>query len=334
VFAFFVLLKKNSSSTWLIFATIIISLGLILNNNAVVIGGMLLTPLVWPMLAIALGMVRGSIRLFEKGLFALIKVILLSLIISYLIGLITPFKEVGSEILTRTEPTIFELIIALVAGFMAAFVISYPKKSNMIAGVVIAAAVVPPLCVVGISFAHSNLEQAAGAFLLFIANIIAVVLSAALFFYLAQFKPLESDLVKERRKGHFIWSLIFLIVILIPLIIITKNSLRQENQYRLTRQVLISNIEEGSLVELEIKEKDNTLYIFTTLRARSNLTSREMDKLISILSDTLNSSVNLQATVIPTVQGGKVIESEENNINGNNQQLNEIRQDVFPKTNN
>ncbi|MBT3689926.1 DUF389 domain-containing protein, partial [bacterium] len=66
-----------------IFATIIITLGLILNNNAVVIGGMLLTPLVWPMLAIALGMVRGSIRLFEKGLFNIIKILLLTLVISY-----------------------------------------------------------------------------------------------------------------------------------------------------------------------------------------------------------------------------------------------------------
>ena len=311
-----------------IFATIIITLGLILNNNAVVIGGVLLTPLVWPMLAIALGMVRGSIRLFEKGLFNIIKILLLTLVISYLIGLISPFKEVGTEILTRTQPTILELIIALVAGFMAAFVISYPKKSSFIAGIVIAAAVVPPLCVIGISFAHNNLEQAAGAFLLFIANIIAVVLSAAFFFYLAHFKQLESDIVKERRKGHFIWTIVFLIVILIPLLIITKSTIKQENRYRLTRQVIITNIDEASLIELVIKEKENTLYIATTLRARNNLNSREMDRLISLLSDNLESSVNLQVTVIPTLQGGKIIEEEVVN-----EQKNENNGDVFPNLN-
>ncbi len=316
------------------FSVIIISLGLILNNSAVIIGGMLITPLVWPMLAMALGMVRGSVRLFEISLLTIIKVILLTLLTSYLIGLLSPFKELGVEILSRTQPTILELVIALAAGFVAAFVISYPRLGSFIAGVVIAAAVVPPLCVVGISFALNSLAQAGGAFLLFVANLIAVILAATGFFYLARFEPVQTELGKERRKGHIFWSIIFLIVVLIPLVIITKDIISQNRQYQLAKEVIVTDLLEGSLVELAINQKEGALFIEATLRARSNLSSRQMDKLINLLTQKLNRSINLQITVIPTLQGGKTIEpvAQPNYIQTNlNEDLEGLRKEVFPQ---
>ena len=317
------------------FAAVIITLGLILNNVAVIIGGMLIAPLVWPMIALALGMVRGGMRLFEQALLNILKVCLLTLLISFLIGLLSPFKEFGSEVLSRTQPTILELVVALAAGFVAAFVVSYPKLGNFIAGVVIAAAIVPPLCVVGLSFASSSLAQAGGAFLLFIANLIAVVLSASLFFYLANFQPLKSEASYERRKGQLFWSMLFLVIILIPLVIITRNIIVKNRQYKVVQEVLVTSLEEGKLVELDIINKEESLFVSATLRAQSNITSRQMDRLINLLAEKLNKSVNLQITVIPTLQGGKIIQpAVQNSVNINSstslEDINSVRDEVFP----
>jgi len=98
------------------FSAIVITLGLILDNASVIIGGMLMASLVWPMLALALAIAQSNIRLFKISLFSLVKVGLITLIVSYLIGLIWPFTEFNHEIVSRTQPSILELVIALVAG--------------------------------------------------------------------------------------------------------------------------------------------------------------------------------------------------------------------------
>lgn len=314
-----------------VLAGIIITFGLIIDNSAIIIGGMLLTPLVWPMLALALAIVRGSIRLFEVSLFTIVKISLIIIIVSLLIGWVSPFHEFGQELLSRTQPTIIELMVAFVAGFVAAFIIGYPGLGSFIAGVVIAAAVVPPLCVAGLSLALQNLTQAGGAFLLFISNLIAVILAATLFFLLAKFKPPTTDVGLKRRTSNIIWLLIFLIIVLIPLMVITKNILSQNKQYNLTKETLVANLKEGKITELEVKEKEGVIFINATLRANRNLTSWEMNSLATYLSQALNKSVNLQITVIQTMQGGKVIESPEAIPQSINSNTNQLRGQVFPK---
>ncbi|MBU1130530.1 DUF389 domain-containing protein [Patescibacteria group bacterium] len=288
---------------------VIITFGLIIDNTAMVIGGMLLAPLVWPMLALGLAITRGSIRSLESSLFTIVKISVVIIITSFLIGWVSPFNEFGREVLSRTQPTIVELMVAFCAGFVAAFVIGHPGLGSFIAGVVIAAAIVPPLCVAGLSIAHQNLAQAGGAFLLFTSNLIAIILSSTIYFLLAKFKPIFTKEGRKRRISNIIWLLVFLMVILIPLLVITKDIISQNKQYYITQKTLLANLKEGKIAELELKEKDDVLFITATLRAERNLTSWELDYLADHISQALNKSVNLQITVIPTMQGGKIIEA-------------------------
>ncbi|PIT90173.1 MAG: hypothetical protein COU22_03640 [Candidatus Komeilibacteria bacterium CG10_big_fil_rev_8_21_14_0_10_41_13] len=318
-----------------IFAAVIITLGLILNNSSVVIGGMLMAPLVWPILAFALAMVKGSLRLFQDSLWTLVKATLSILLVAYVIGLFSPFNDFGVEVISRTQPTLLELVIALASGFVAAFVISYPGLGSFIAGVVIASAIVPPLCVTALSFAENNLTQAGGSFLLFVANLIAMVLSAALFLSLAKFKPLAGEASTERRKSQMIWSLAFLIVIAIPLGIITKNIMQMGKQIAVVREVITAQVRNSEISDVSINSKNNVLLIEVILRASNNLSSKQMDILSNKLAEDLNASVNLQITIIPTLEGGRVYESEaikQAETDLDNNQIKEINQaDVFPE---
>jgi len=190
-----------------IFSGIIITLGLVVNSSAVVIGGMLLAPLVWPILSLSMAIIKGRSRLIQDSVFTLLRSTALIFVIALFLGLMSPdYALQGSEFLSRTSPTIFELFIALAAGFVGAFVITYPKIGAAIAGVVIAAAIVPPIAVMGISVSHGNLGMAGGAFILFMSNLIAVTFSSSLLFLAARFKGPSSEKGQERRKNNIRWT--------------------------------------------------------------------------------------------------------------------------------
>ncbi len=316
--------------TLTIFAGIIITLGLILNSSAVIIGGMLMAPLVWPILAMALSMIRGSLRLFEQSLFTLFKATASILLVAYLMGLILPFNEFGMEVISRTQPTILELFIALAAGFVAAFVISYPGLGSFIAGVVIASAVVPPLCVVGLSLAEKNLGQAAGSLLLFVSNLIAMILSAALFFVLAKFKPLSGEESLERRRNNVVWSVVFLIIIIIPLIIITSDTLKNNQQIKIVRGVINLRVSQSEISDIKLSGRDDVLFIEIVVRAKNNLTPKQMDSLTNQLSEELGSSVNLKMTIIPILEAGQIYQKE---VITTEEKQGDINGDIFPKIN-
>ncbi len=146
-----------------IFAAIIITLGILINSTAVVIGGMLIAPLVWPIMAMSVGIAMGRTALLQKSLFALLKSILVIIAVSIVFGFIVPELVLeNNELLERTSPTILELVVGLAAGFIGAFIIAYPKLGSAIAGVVVAAAIVPPVSIVGISLARGDFNSATG----------------------------------------------------------------------------------------------------------------------------------------------------------------------------
>ncbi|MFH1667777.1 MAG: TIGR00341 family protein [Candidatus Komeilibacteria bacterium] len=293
-----------------VLAGIIVSLGLIINSGAVIIGGMLVAPLFWPILAMALGIIKGSARLIQDSFFTVGKVLILLLVISYLIGLISPINEFDSEVLSRTQPTLFELFIALAAGFAGAFIISYPKLSHAIAGVVIAAALVPPICVIGLSLAERNLEAVGGSLLLFIANLIAVTVSAALFFLFARFKTLSYSSSEGNKKKNLAWSILTLIVICIPLVIITSNTILGFQRVGVVNKVIGINIPNSEVVETKINSIDDIYYIRATIRANQNIRQYKMDEISNELAHELDNSVNLKIFVIPVMEGGKFIEQK------------------------
>jgi len=154
----------------LIGSTLVCTLGLLTDNSAIVIGGMLIAPLMWPLARLGYGISHSSRTHLVRGSALLVASILIGAISAYLITSISPIKVINSEILARTSPTLMDLFIALTAGFVAAIAITQKKIADSLAGVAIAVSLMPPLCTVGIALSLRNYQFSAGALLLFAVN--------------------------------------------------------------------------------------------------------------------------------------------------------------------
>lgn len=171
---------KGANLWVLIFAVIIASIGLNVNSTAVIIGAMLISPLMGPLIAIGLGLSINDFDLIKRAINNLGFAFTVSLIASILYFFITPLDKAQTEILARTSPTIFDVFIAF-AGGMAAMVAATRKvKTNVIPGVAIATALMPPLCTAGYGIASGNMEYFFGAFYLFIINCVFIFLGSFL----------------------------------------------------------------------------------------------------------------------------------------------------------
>lgn len=176
--------SKPSDSYYLLvcLSAIIATLGLLANSTAVVIGAMLVAPLMGPIFGIALSLTNGDRRLLKIALLAEAAGIILAVGLSALIGLIPLHPDFGSEILARTQPTIYDVLIALASGLAGAYALVDEKISPALPGVAIATALVPPLAACGLNIAAGNWILAGGAFLLFLVNFIAIEFAAASIF--------------------------------------------------------------------------------------------------------------------------------------------------------
>jgi len=196
-------------------ASAIASLGLLQNSPAVVIGSMLLAPLMTPMIGLGLAFTQAN----RQGMRHCGKSIglgfLLTLAVSYLIGIITPAGEtLSGEVLARGGPNVLDLFIAVFAAGAATFAMARPNIVGAIAGVAIATALVPPVCSIGISLASAELLNALGALVLFVTNLLAIIVASSFTFSLLGVTPLRA-LRRNIRLAQFgRLSLVVLLLVL------------------------------------------------------------------------------------------------------------------------
>ena len=197
-------------------STMIASLGLVQNSVAVIIGAMLVAPLMTPLLGAGLSIVQGNTPLMRSSLKAVLYGFLASLFFSFLVGLVTVGGELGSEILARSEPNVIDMAIALFSGIAAAYCLARPGLSSALAGIAIAAALVPPVASAGIALSLGEAQIARGATLLFSTNVVSIILGAAASFYGGGIRDSEN-----RSSGMKFTSVVFglLIVIAVALLI-------------------------------------------------------------------------------------------------------------------
>lgn len=288
-----------------VFSTIIVALGLIIDNSAVVIGGMIISPLLWPILALALAIIKGNVSQIKKNIFTIFKVTLIIFIVSFIISLISPFLGNSHEVLLRTKPTLFELFIALAAGFIGTFAVAHPKLSGALAGVVAAVALVPPLSVMGILFAEGSYTLATGAALLYFTNLIAITLAAVILFLLVGVKFSQWEKTKNRAVSNISWFVIFLIIITIPLTLVMRGVIQENKEVSIIKKVIEEYTVSTNIASLVIDHHGEVISIQTTLNSPYEITSRHVDRLSDILRDELDFSVNLIINVVPTYEANK-----------------------------
>lgn len=163
-------------------AAAIASLGLLQDSAAVVIGSMLLAPLMTPMIACGLAIAQANMKLGRRSTASIFVGFLLTLAISFVLGIVTPGNEITAQISARGNPSILDLLVALFSAAAAAYALARPSIIGAVAGVAIATALVPPLCSTGISLAYGEFNNAHGAAQLFATNLVAIVLGAAVTF--------------------------------------------------------------------------------------------------------------------------------------------------------
>jgi len=162
------------------------TLGLLINNSSIIIGSMLLAPIMSPLLSMALGIVTAEETVISWSFITLIKSIIYSLIFATLTTwLFGAHVDIyNSEIMSRTEPNIIYLMVAIVSGIATSYARVKPELNETLPGTAIAVALVPPIAVTGIGIATFNWALATGAFQMFILNCVGIVLSAMLMFSL------------------------------------------------------------------------------------------------------------------------------------------------------
>ena len=180
----------------LILAILIASLGLHSNSPAVIIGAMLISPLMGPIMGLGFGLAIYDLQLLRRSIFNFLFASTVSLTISTLFFLLTPVHEATSELLHRTSPSTDDALIALFGGLAGMLATSSKLKGNVIPGVAIATALMPPLCTAGYGLANLNSKYLFGALHLFFINTIFIALATLVTARLLNFR-------QEPRKTDF-----------------------------------------------------------------------------------------------------------------------------------
>lgn len=168
---------KGTNLWILIFAIFIASLGLNVNSTAVIIGAMLISPLMGPIMGLGLAIGQNDFELMKRSFKSYLVATLISVTTSTIYFSLTPLDEVQSELLARTSPTIYDVLIALCGGLAGIIALATKEKGNVLPGVAIATALMPPLCTAGFGLATGNLIYFLGAFYLYFINSVFISLA-------------------------------------------------------------------------------------------------------------------------------------------------------------
>ncbi len=211
--------KDNSyfmgASLWiLVFAIIIASVGLNMNSTAVIIGAMLISPLMGPIVSAGFGLAIYDIELLRNSLRNLLIATVISVVASALYFWLSPFKAVQSELLSRTSPTIYDVIIAFFGGLTGAITITRKDKGNPLPGVAIATALMPPLCTAGYGIATWNFSFFFGALYLYLINCTFILIATIIIIKFLNFGKIGQIDTKYKKKiKNILYGVIILVLL-------------------------------------------------------------------------------------------------------------------------
>ena len=270
----------RGANLWvLIFAIFIASLGLNVNSTAVIIGAMLISPLMGPIIGMGLAIGINDFQLLRRAAknFAIATVI--SILTATVYFLVTPLGEAQSELLARTSPTIYDVLIATFGGAAGILALCTKGKGNVIPGVAIATALMPPLCTAGYGLATGHLFYFLGAFYLFFINTVFISLATYAGVRLMHFHSKEFLNENQARKSQR--AILFIAVItIIPSVLMTVGIVRRSiYDNNLNRFVKMELAQVGTqIISSSIDHNQKVLDIVSVGREISDSTIRMAEK--------------------------------------------------------
>lgn len=277
----------------IISSCLIASFGLLGNSTAVIIGAMIIAPLMMPLRALSFGALEGDVTLFRRSGVSLIIGTSLGISLSWGLGILVDLPEFGSEVLARTQPNLIDLGIAIVAGAIAAYAKVRPKISDALAGTAIAVALMPPLCVVGLTLSQGDWQACRGAFLLYLTNLLGISLACMLVFILAGYIPQE----RPQTKGILRLVLGLTAVLVVPLALSFSQLLQEARLKAGIKNILIQEtVTVGQQVRLqsfEVNSRHKPAQIYLTVETDTPPTPLQVRLVEDFLFQRLGRSFNL-----------------------------------------
>lgn len=230
---------KGANLWALVFAIFIASIGLNVNSTAVIIGAMLISPIMGPIMGVGLGIGINNLEMVKRGARNLLIATIIGIITSTIYFTITPLHEAQSELLARTSPSIWDVFIAFFGGLAGMVATASKDKTNVLPGVAIATALMPPLCTAGYGIASGNILYFLGAIYLYFINSVFIAIATYLMArYMKMHKQHFEDPANEKRVKRYI--IIIVIVTIIPSIFmaarIVNKSIFETNARRFVEQ--------------------------------------------------------------------------------------------------
>ena len=218
---------KGANLWILMFAILVASVGLNMNSTAIIIGAMLISPLIGPITGIGYSVATYNFPLLRRSLKNIGFAVGMSLLASTLYFLITPIHTEHSELLTRTSPTIYDVLIGLFGGLAGIVAISSKNKGNVIPGVAIATALMPPLCTAGYGIAIGNWGYFLGAMYLFVINSVYIALAAMIVSQMLRL-PRKTRVLQREIKNKNIAVITVIIITVVPSIYLGYQFVQKE----------------------------------------------------------------------------------------------------------
>lgn len=227
----------RGSNLWILACAIMIaSIGLNVNSTAVIIGAMLISPLMGPIVGAGFALGTFNFPLLKKSFKNLLIATAVSLSVSAFYFYISPFKDVQSELLARTSPNIYDVLIAFFGGLVGVIAITRVEKGNPIPGVAIATALMPPLCTAGFGIATLNFSYFFGAFYLYTINCFFICIAT---FFVVKYLKYPSALIDSKYEKRIKYGISTLIIVMIVPSFYLALNLYNEKKYTKTAEQFI-----------------------------------------------------------------------------------------------
>lgn len=255
-------LLKGTNMAILVLAMFIASIGLNMNSTAVIIGAMLISPLMGGIMAIGYGIATYDTAYVRKSFLRLLFQISFCILTSTIYFYVSPISTASSELLARTEPTIWDVLIALFGGLAGIIGITRREKSNVIPGVAIATALMPPLCTAGYGIANHSLKFFSGALYLFCINGVFICLATFIVLKIIKIPAKKYVSLQILRRQKFYLAIVGIITV-IPSIYMAYQSVRTNLENAQANSYISEyfNYDDRQVVAYHIKDSNKTLEV-------------------------------------------------------------------------
>lgn len=313
-------------------STMIAGFGLTMNSTAVIIGAMLVAPLMTPIFGMALALIRGDAHLLGRASQAEIAGVAAAVAMGFILGLIYPSLEPTPEMISRTQPTLFDLMVAIFSGFAGAYALVDEKISPALPGVAIATAIVPPLANTGLCLSLGAYSGAVGSFLLFFSNFLSILLVASLVFWFFGMTERYHELGKDALIRRFSLPVVgFFIVAIVLSNTLYKISLDRHLKSTIT-DVLITSLAQmphKKFVKMVYQRGEEKIHVLAHVDSASVISPTQVSRIQQNLQESLDTPVELivQSNVARTVGALDSL----NQVNAMNLDGDFINKDLHPR---